>query len=108
MTAQEKHLGQTASLMCILGWLFGSRPHTDGVYLSPGIPLGRPAGGLSEYRTGSPAFALPGLHPYLYMLGALSTKRGDRVSSSSFAARIRTRRAIPRTSPYTSAIVTRK
>ncbi len=71
MTDQEKHLRRSAWLMRILGWLLvvGLIPMVF-IY-PPGFMWGAQPEGFPQLGTAHPPSPFDGLHPYLYMLGAL-------------------------------------
>ena len=76
MTDHEKHLRQSASLMRILGWLLvvGLIPMV--VFYPPGFMWGAAPEGFPNIGPAHPHSPYDGLHPYLYMLGALYVAYG--------------------------------
>ena len=71
MTDQEKHLRRSAWLMRILGWLLvvGLVPMVF-IY-PPGFMWGAQPEGFPNIGPAHASSPYDGLHPYLYMLGAL-------------------------------------
>ena len=76
MTNQEQHLRQSASLMRILGWLLvvGLIPMIF-IY-PPGFMWGAQPEGFPHVGPAHAPSPYEGLHPYLYMLGALYVAYG--------------------------------
>ena len=76
MTDQEKHLRQSASLMRILGWLLVVGLILMAFIYPPGFLWGAHPEGFPHIGPAHPPSPYDGLHPYLYMLGALYVAYG--------------------------------
>ncbi len=76
MTDREKHLRQSAGLMRILGWLLVVGLILMVFIYPPGFLWGAHPEGFPHIGPAHPPSPYEGLHPYLYMLGALYVAYG--------------------------------
>ncbi len=76
MTDQEKHLRQSAILMHILGWLLVVGLISMIFIYPPGFMWGAHTEGFPHIGPAHPSSPYEGLHPYVYMLGALYVAYG--------------------------------